>query len=128
VTGALPEEEKEARIAAFVSGQARALVTKSKIAGLGLNFQHCAHVGTFATHSFESYYQTLRRCWRFGQTKPVIADVVWTEGEVRIKERLRRKCARADEMYSAIVGHMASSQRIATDRARATVAIPGWLR
>lgn len=127
VTGALPEEEKEARIDAFVRGQARVLVTKSKIAGLGLNFQHCAHIGTFATHSFESYYQSIRRCWRFGQTRPVRVDVVWTEGEIRIQERLRRKCARADQIYTEIVAHMHDAQRIAPERPVAPVTTPRWL-
>jgi SNF2 family DNA or RNA helicase len=46
------------------------LVIKPKIGAWGLNWQHCAHVVTFAvTHSYEQYYQSVRRCWRFGQTR-----------------------------------------------------------
>jgi len=127
VTGALEEEEKEERIAAFLRGEARVLITKSKIAGLGLNFQHCAHVVTFATHSFESYYQSVRRCWRYGQSKPVTVDVVWTEGEIRIKERLRRKCERSDAMYAAIIDNMREAQRMTIDHDTTPITTPRWL-
>lgn len=127
VTGALEEDEKEERIRAFLRGEARVLVTKSRIAGLGLNFQHCAHMVTFATHSFEGYYQSVRRCWRYGQMRPVTVDVIWTEGEIRIQERLRRKCARADEMFAAIIVHMRDAQRLTVDRSRARIEPPRWL-
>ena len=129
VMGSLDDDEKEARVQAFVAGKTRVLVTKSKIAGLGLNFQHCAHVVTFATHSFESYYQSIRRCWRYGQTSPVQVDVVWTHGEVRIKERLRRKCERADALYTGIVTHMREAQSIPTDdEATHPIPLPRWLQ
>jgi hypothetical protein len=72
-------------------GQARVLVTKPKIAGLGLNLQHCAHVVTFVTHSYEQFYQCVRRCWRFGQKRPVTLDVIATEGEVNVKRNMDRK-------------------------------------
>jgi hypothetical protein len=85
VKGSQSMEEKEELILAFLSGQARVLVTKPKIAGLGLNLQHCAHVVTFVTHSYEQFYQCVRRCWRFGQKRPVTLDVIATEGEVNVR-------------------------------------------
>ena len=78
-------------------------------------------------NSYESYYQSVRRCWRYGQTKPVTVDVVWTEGEVRIKERLRRKCARADDMYAAIVANMRDARRLTVDHDDTTIIAPRWL-
>ena len=71
VHGRQSNDEKEEKLIAFVEGKTRGLITKSKIAGFGLNWQHCAHVTMFPSHSFEQYYQSVRRCWRFGQTKPV---------------------------------------------------------
>src|SRR3990167_8868129 len=128
IRGTQCEEEKEERLRAFLTGSARVLITKPKIAGLGLNLQHCAHVVTFASHSFEQYYQSVRRCWRYGQSRPVTVDVVWTEGETRIKDRLRRKCGKADEMFAAIVAHMRDALRIGR---RAGVehapALPSWV-
>ena len=81
----------------------RVLVTKPSIAGWGLNFQHCAHVTFFPSHSFEQYYQGVRRCWRFGQTNPVTVDVVTTEGERRVLDNLQRKAAAADRMFNKLV-------------------------
>ena len=56
------------------------LVTKPKIGAWGLNWQHCNHMTFFPTHTYEQYYQAVRRCWRFGQTRPVLVDIVTTEG------------------------------------------------
>ena len=64
VSGADHDDAKEEKLLAFVSGQARVLVIKPKIGAWGLNFQHCAHVTMFPSHSFEQYYQGIRRCWR----------------------------------------------------------------
>src|SRR5690606_12866538 len=75
VKGSQSLEEKEERILSFLDGESRVLVTKAKIAGLGLNMQHCNHVVTFVDHSYEKFYQSIRRCWRFGQKRPVRLDV-----------------------------------------------------
>jgi superfamily II DNA or RNA helicase len=129
VSGQDEEEAKEERIAAFLrqDAQARVLITKPKIAGLGLNLQHCAHVVTFATHSFESYYQSVRRCWRFGQTQPVLVDLIATEGEARLHQRLRDKCARSDELYNQIVAWMRESLSMTASAPSSSVSVPEWL-
>ncbi len=67
----------------------RKLISKAKIYGFGLNFQFCAHVVTFATHSYEQHYQLVRRCYRFGQKNKVQLDVVATEGEIRVLANMR---------------------------------------
>jgi hypothetical protein len=81
VSGDDSDDEKERKLLAFQRGDVRVLVTKPKIGAWGLNFQHCAHMVTFPSHSFEQYYQSVRRQWRFGQTRPVVVDVVSSEGE-----------------------------------------------
>jgi hypothetical protein len=106
VRGAQSDEEKEERLLSFVNGEARVLVTKPRIGGFGLNLQRCAHVVVFPSHSYEQYYQSVRRCWRFGQTRPVVVDIVTTEGELSMLKNLQRKAKQADRMFSALVQYM----------------------
>jgi hypothetical protein len=112
VSGADPDEKKEEAYEAFVTGQSRGIITKQKIGGWGLNWQHCAHVVEFASHSFEQHYQGVRRCWRFGQTQPVVNDIIATEGERGAKDNMRRKADAADRMFTALVRHMNEAIKI----------------
>lgn len=127
VAGSDSDDAKEERLLAFLSGEARVLVTKAKIAGFGLNLQRCAHVVTFATHSYESYYQSVRRCWRFGQTRPVIVDVIATEGERRVSENMARKAAQATVMFDRMVEHMNEALRVAKQHEIVGTEVPAWL-
>ena len=106
VSGDDPDEEKEEKFLAFTSGEARVLVTKTKIGAWGLNFQHCSHITFFPSHSFEQYYQGVRRCWRFGQTKNVKVDIVCSEGLSGVMANLQRKAKAADKMFARLVAHM----------------------
>ncbi len=125
--GADSDEAKEEAYQAFVSGQIQRLITKPKIGAWGLNWQHCAHVVEFATHSFEQHYQGVRRCWRFGQTQPVVNDIISTEGEQHVRESMARKAAAASQMFTELVANMNASTRIARTRAGATpVELPSW--
>ena len=129
VSGGDDDEAKEAAFLAFAHGQIRVLITKPKIGAWGLNFQHCGHVTFFPSHSFEQYYQGVRRCWRFGQTQPVTVDVVTTEGERGVLKNLQRKAAQADTMFSHLVREMNNVlhiDRAASDFA-APLEIPSWL-
>lgn len=128
VSGKDSDEAKEDKFLAFQSGEARVLVCKPKIGAWGLNFQHCNHVTFFPSHSFEQYYQGVRRCWRFGQTKPVHVDVVTTEGEQSVLKNLQRKAGQADKMFSDLVSYMNDSLSI--DRSvkfTKQQEIPQWL-
>lgn len=128
VSGSDSDEKKEELFLAFASGQARVLVTKPKIGAWGLNFQHCSHVTFFPSHSFEQFYQGVRRCWRFGQTNPVKVDVVTTEGGKGVLGNLQRKATQAEEMFSRLVALMNQSLSIPTATAIArTGEIPAWL-
>jgi hypothetical protein len=112
VSGADDDDEKERKFLSFLDGGARVLVTKGRIGAWGLNFQHCAHCVTFPTHSFEEYYQSVRRCWRFGQRLPVTVDIVATEGEKDVLANLQRKAAAADRMFSSLVEYMNNAEKI----------------
>jgi hypothetical protein len=128
ISGQDSDEAKEEKFDAFITGQARVLVTKPKIGAWGLNMQHCTHITLFPSHSYEQYYQGVRRCWRFGQTKPVTVDVVTTEGGLGVLKNLQRKAAQADKMFSSLVEQMNRAIRI--DRAPAfntPERIPSWL-
>lgn len=106
IAGKTPDEEKIELYEAFASGELRTLVIKPKIGAWGLNWQHCAHVVTFASHSYEQHYQSVRRCWRFGQKSPVRLDVIATEGECRVVENMNRKAARSEKMFEMLVKEM----------------------
>lgn len=128
VSGSDPDEAKEEKLQAFAAGQARVMVTKPKIAGFGLNWQHCARQVFFPSHSFESYYQAVRRCWRFGQRRPVTVDVVTTEGTSGVMANLRRKSEAADRMFSRLVELMNQSLAIARPNPfTRTPEAPQWL-
>ena len=128
VSGAHSDTEKERRLSDFAEGNLRVLVTKPKIGAWGLNLQNCAHVTFFPSHSYEQFYQGVRRCWRFGQTRPVRVDVVATEGERDVLKNLYRKAGQADAMFSSLVAQMNDS--IAIDRQLVyaeKTEVPSWL-
>jgi hypothetical protein len=128
VSGKDSDDAKEEKLLAFARGEIRVLVTKPTIGAWGLNFQNCAHVTFFPSHSFEQYYQGVRRCWRFGQTKPVTVDIVTTEGEQGVMKNLQRKAAQADRMFSSLVEQMNRAMKIERgSRFTQPEARPAWL-
>ncbi len=106
VSGLDKEEAKEEKFKAFISGQIRVLVTKPRIAGFGLNFQHCAHQTYFPSHSYEELYQSVRRSWRFGQKENVDVDIITTHGEANVLSNLQRKIDISAKMFSKMVALM----------------------
>lgn len=129
VCGSDSDEKKEESFAAFISGEARALVTKPKIAGFGLNLQHCAHEVFFPSHSYEQYYQAVRRCWRFGQKNAVTVDVITTVGQQAVFENLKRKSAQADQMFAQLVAMMWQGMGLNRSNDHTTKQeLPSWLQ
>jgi len=112
VSGRDSDESKEEKFEAFRNGELRVLIIKPKIGAYGLNWQHCSNVVYFASHSYEQYYQAVRRCWRFGQTNPVTVDMIRTDGEERIVANLKRKSIAADKMFTDLVYYMNESLNI----------------
>lgn len=128
VSGASSDEEKEEVYEAFGKGQLRVVVIKPKIGAWGLNWEHCSHVVTFASHSYEQDYQAVRRCWRFGQKRPVVVDRVYTEGERGVIENMRRKSEAADRMFTSLVAHMNEAIRLDVgQKFDKNVEVPSWL-
>jgi hypothetical protein len=112
VAGSDSPEVKAERLIGFAAGRYRVMVTKPSIAGFGLNWQHCARmVFVGASHSYEATYQAVRRCWRFGQTRPVDVHTIYADTEGPVIANLRRKERDADRLSSEVVKHMQAFQR-----------------
>ena len=133
VRGDLDPDEKERRILGFSDGQYRAIVTKPKLAGFGVNWQHCAHA-VFASISFsyEQHYQAKRRSHRFGQTKRVRNDVVISDTEATIWNVINVKSKKHDEMKRRMADAMKSAQTEATRRVKyerpLDLGFPTWIK
>lgn len=127
VSGSTSDEDKESAYNGFADGSVRVLIIKPKIGAWGLNWQHCNHVVTFASHSYEQYYQAIRRCWRFGQKRPVTVDIIASEGETRVKENMARKAAQADKLFAELVRHMNNAITQERKIHHVKPIIPTWL-
>jgi hypothetical protein len=103
VRGSMSADAKEAGLDAFADGEARVMVTKPSVAGFGLNWQHCARtVFVGRSFSYESWYQAVRRFWRFGQARQVDVHLVVAEGEDSIARVIDRKADDHDSMKIAM--------------------------
>lgn len=128
VAGSDSEDFKEGAFRDFAEGRVRVLVTKPKIGGFGLNWQHCSHQTFFPSHSYEQYYQSVRRCWRFGQKKPVTVDIISTDGQESVLLNLKRKSVAAEKMFDWLVALMRNELRITRqDKYTEKEEIPSWL-
>lgn len=135
--GSDKDADKERKIIGFLNGSIRVLVTKSSIAGFGLNFQCCADTGFVGLNdSFEQVFQAIRRFWRFGQAREVHAHFIAAETEGAVVANLKRKEADAERMMGAMVMHMAdlsaaNVRGLERDRPdydpQMRMEIPGWL-
>lgn len=100
-------EDKERALMDFTEGRIRVLITKPSIAGFGMNWQHCANVAFVGiSHSYEQFYQAVRRCWRFGQSRNVDCHIFTSEEEAAVVSNIQRKERQAAEMMENIVSHM----------------------
>lgn len=127
VSGADSPDSKEEKLAAFSRGEIRVLVTKPSIGAWGLNWQHVNRMTYFPSHSYEQYYQAVRRSWRFGQTSPVTVDLVTSEGGANILANLQRKAGQADIMFDQLVTHMNAAQDVEKYHYNQKVELPTWL-
>jgi hypothetical protein len=128
VSGSDSEEHKEGVFADFIAGKIRVLVTKPSIGGFGLNLQHCAHQTYFPSHSYEQYYQSVRRCWRFGQKQPVTVDMITTDGQANVVQNLTSKTDQAKAMFHNLVSLMWREIKITKNSTPTNKEIiPSWL-
>lgn len=107
VQGSDSPESKAKNLMGFAHGEIRVLISKPKIAGFGMNWQHCARMAFVGLDdSFEKFYQAVRRCYRFGQKRPVYVHLFTAENEGQILENLKRKEAQHHEMSANMIEHM----------------------
>jgi hypothetical protein len=103
IIGSQSLDKKEEILKAFADGEIKRLITKAKMTGMGLNWQHCNHSVFFPTYSYEQYYQAIRRFWRFGQKRDVTIDMVISDGQTRVLEALEQKTKKAIELHRNLV-------------------------
>ena len=138
INGSDKLDVKEQAAVDFAAGRIRVLISKPLIFGMGLNFQRChkmAFVGL--SDSFEQYYQSVRRCWRFGQENPVDVRIITADTEGAVVENIQRKERQFEEMLR---GMIAVTQNITKDNIKATtrqtktyepqehMELPKWLK
>jgi hypothetical protein len=112
VTGSDDIDLKEERLNAFSQGQIPILVSKSEICGFGSNWQHCHKQGFLGiSHSWEQFYQAIRRSYRFGQKKSVHVHTAISDAELGVLANLKRKQQESDEMNAAMVAAMGDITR-----------------
>lgn len=135
VRGSDAADVKESRLLGFSAGEYRVLISKPSIAGFGMNWQHCPNVAFVGlSDSWESYYQAVRRCWRFGQTRPVHVHMIAAETEGAVVANIKRKDAAAAALAAEMVEHMhdlnaeavRGTSRRKDDYTRETATGEGW--
>lgn len=137
VTGSDKPEHKSKAMLDFADGKIKCLVTKPKIAGFGMNWQsthHCVFVGL--SDSWESYYQAIRRQWRFGQKETVHCHVISADVEGAVVDNIRRKDEQHKELSIAMMEQMrdfmkkevlGASVEVTDYEANQEIQIPIWL-
>lgn len=106
IIGSMSVDKKEDVLLRFAKGEIKRIITKAKMTGMGLNWQHCNHSVFFPTYSYEQYYQAIRRFWRFGQKKDVTIDVVTSSGQKRVMLALEQKTQKAIELYENLTNNV----------------------
>lgn len=113
VRGSDSAEYKAKNLIAFSNGEIPILITKASIAGFGLNFQNASNM-TFLglNYSYESYYQAIRRMYRFGQKNEVVVNVILANSEVEILNILKKKKAQHDLMKQKMTKAICQSRSV----------------
>lgn len=113
IHGGLSPEAKAEGLLGFADGQIRTLITKPSLAAFGLNWQHCARMAFVGlSDSYEAYYQAIRRCYRYGQTRVVEAHIVLSDLEAQIAVNVRRKESDASRITAELVSAIREAQTI----------------
>lgn len=127
VKGSMNIDKKEEILLAFANGEINKLITKPKITAFGLNWQHCNHTVYFPTFSYEQYYQSIRRFWRFGQKRNVIVDLVYSDGQKRVIDSLLAKAEKANELFEKLNKSLNKNYRIEQSEFNKPVTKPTWI-
>lgn len=127
IKGTMDLDKKEDILTNFFTGNIKKLITKPRITAFGLNWQHCNHTVFFPSFSYEQYYQSIRRFWRFGQTKPVIVDLVYSDGQKRVLDSLIAKSDKANELFNKLNSHLHQSFEIKNKDFNKQIILPNFL-
>lgn len=137
VKGSDSPEYKEKAMLDFAAGKIKCLISKPSICGFGLNFQVCHNMSFVGlSDSFEAYYQAVRRCYRFGQTKPVNVNIITSDLEGAVVENIKRKEKDSLRMHAAMVEHTKSFVKENIDNIKTydrdynptqKIIIPSWI-
>jgi hypothetical protein len=134
VRGPEKAEKKKAKLIGFARGEFLKMLSKPEIAGWGMNYQHCWNMAFMGlSYSFESMFQAIRRCWRFGQTREVNAHIVYAETEGPVLQTIRRKERQYEELQHEMNVAMREeqlAQRMPKHKYEHTkrMTIPAWLK
>jgi hypothetical protein len=127
IHGSMDLDKKEDLLIGFFQGHIKKLVTKPKMTAFGLNWQHCNHTIYFPTFSYEQYYQAIRRFWRFGQTKPVTVDLVYSDGQKRVLDILLTKTDKANRLFEKLNSTLHQSLEINNTEYNQSIKQPSFL-
>lgn len=127
IKGSMNIDKKEELLLAFFEGDIKKLITKPKMTAFGLNWQHCNHTVYFPTFSYEQFYQAIRRFWRFGQTKDVFVDLVYSEGQKKVMDSLIHKAKSADQLFSRLNGNINKSYQVSTKPFNKEIELPNFI-
>lgn len=126
IIGSQSIERKEEILLAFAKGEIDRIITKAKMTSFGLNWQHCNHSVFFPTWSYEQYYQSIRRFWRFGQLNDVTIDLVVSDGQTRVLEALQQKTQKAVELHKNLTDNVNRSFEHITKEFNKQIIKPKW--
>lgn len=126
IIGSMSIDKKEDILVDFAKGNIERIITKAKMTGMGLNWQHCNHSVFFPTWSYEQYYQAIRRFWRFGQTKDVTIDMVISDGQTRVMDALEQKTEKAIHLYESLVKNVNRSFEDKNKEFNQSIIIPNF--
>jgi len=126
IKGSMNLDKKEEILLAFANGEIKKLITKPKMTAFGLNWQHCNHTVYFPTFSYEQYYQSIRRFWRFGQKKSVTCDLVYSDGQKRVLDSLLAKTDKANELFNKLNSELNSNYTDNNKQFNKQIIKPTW--
>lgn len=109
IIGSMSIDKKEDILLNFANGNIKRIITKAKMTGMGLNWQHCNHAVFFPTWSYEQYYQAIRRFWRFGQKNDVTIDLVVSDGQQRVLDTIQQKTEKAIKLHESLTENVNST-------------------
>jgi hypothetical protein len=127
IHGSMNIDKKEELLLAFSNGEIKKLITKPKMTAFGLNWQHCNHTVYFPTFSYEQFYQSIRRFWRFGQTNKVTVDLVYSDGQKRVLDSLMLKTKKANELFDKLNSNLHKDYKIENKEFNKQIILPKFI-